>query len=621
MSIFWVLVVAISLSWAEKAACQEAVQAEAIPDDSGASSAEDVRAEMPDFLLETDEFSGDEGVWSDEFDDNKPSTAWFVYNIDYFTNMENPLQQDPRLPNESGQTIYDDPIRAREQEGLLAFSGSRSTGSGGAESTAKYDATDLKRYKVISPDVIRGDFQAELKIALRGKTFREGQVLFAVREHDWKFGGVREAHVRTTIQFPSDNPTAPAEIVYEGNWNQEQHSSASDKLTNIRAESSITITLRRSGGDNQIQYWTSEDEGEPELRGRLRPLIDTDMVDLLVAIQVDPIPNQEGILTLDSLTIRGPQIPDVEEGSDDQNLRDYRTGIQTEYETDIKGRFDYTPAALAANRGFTWMHLYGTGTVYPPGLLPLPQADANQQLQQSPMGIPPLGGPGFPGAPAGYPGGGFPGAMPGMGEESGGLAQPMGFDETGAGGGAGVVGMPIIPVEAGSDQEKALHNALDTQSLPRGDRRYMDEALKKYREARNLDPKYETIYNQIQWVRNVAYDRILRILEIFRARTADSSQTGTEIPVGNRMVKKDLSSIVGTESGLSGAGGELGGLGGFAGGGGFPGGGGMPGGGFGLGAAPSVGGFSGGFPEGAGGAIGSTPGGIQSTFDPRIRIL
>lgn len=122
-------------------------------------------------------------------------------------------------------------------EGLLSISGSRSGLTGGSEASAKYDASDLKRYKVITPDVIRGAFQAELKIALRGKTFQEAQVLFIVREHDWRFGGATEARVRTTIEFPSENPADPAEVTYESNWEQEEHSKPQDKVFDIRVES------------------------------------------------------------------------------------------------------------------------------------------------------------------------------------------------------------------------------------------------------------------------------------------------------------------------------------------------------------------------------------------------
>src|SRR3989304_10163963 len=99
--------------------------------------------------------------------------------------------------------------------------------------------------------------------------------------------------------------------------------------------------------------------------------------------------------------------------------------------------------------------------------------------------------------------------------------------------------MQIIPVEPGSDQEKFLHNQLDTQTLPRGDRRYLDEAMKKYKEAAK-DPKYQTIYSQMEWVRNVAYDRIVRIFQILRARTADAATTGGSIQAGNRSIKKDF---------------------------------------------------------------------------------
>ncbi|NUN98197.1 MAG: hypothetical protein HUU16_18700, partial [Candidatus Omnitrophica bacterium] len=503
------LLVGIALSLPRTAVAQENPPAEG----ESAAVPSDLAESIPSFLTEAD-YSVDEGVWSDEFEDGKPGNAWFAYDINYFANPDTAAKQDPRVPHEQA-TIYDDPIKAQEKEGVLLVSGGIPMQVGGGEATTRFAPTELKRYKVITPDPIQGGFRAEIKIAIRGRTFQAANVLFFVREHDWKFDGAREGRVNIAIQYPSPDPSEPAAVRYAGDWQQLEHFTAQDRIDDLRAEDSLTVELRRAEGDNQITWWTAEDEADLELRGTLGPTIDTDFVDILLGIQTDPIPGQEGsALAIDSFTIRGPQVPDVDEGTEDQTLRDYRETARSEYELDAQGRFDYSEAALLANRAYTWMHFFGYNQQYPPGTL-----QARQQVQQQPgaPGQPFVPPPQFPGQP------GFPGQFP----------QP---------------GAAVGPVQPGSEQEKQLHGTLDLQGYPRGNRTYLDEAEKVYKLAGEKDPVYQTIHRQIEWVRTVAYDRILRLMHVFRARTADSIFTGPTELRGTQSVLKGLDELVGDET-------------------------------------------------------------------------
>lgn len=463
-----------------------------------------VKEEIPNYLTSEEEFGAEEGAWSDEFEDGKPSNAWFIYDTDYFgqsdkrSAAEKAAGKDPRVPHEQA-TIYDEPIKAREVEGVLSISGGIPVQVGGGEPSTAFVPDQMKRYKVITPDPIRGDFRADLKIALRGRTFQRAQILFCVREHDWKFDGAREARVRVSFRFPPETPTSPAEIIYAGNWQQEEYFNPQLRITGRTAEDSVSVQLRRSGG-NQIQFWTAEDEAEYELRGRLGPTIESDLVDILIGVQVEPMPGQEGGLTIDSFTVRGPEVPDVEEGNEDQSLRDYRETVKSEYELDAQGRFDYSRAALAANRAYTWMVFYGTNRRFPPGNLP---------------GGPPQGRPGAPPPFVPPPGG------------PGGPGQPQGASE--------------------QDRKRLLQSQCDQQLFPRGDRQYLDQAYEKYKQAAQLDPLYSTIFRQMQWIKTVAHDRILRLLHVFRGRTGDATRTGGTYQVGLQTIKKDYDIYTGEE--------------------------------------------------------------------------
>jgi len=456
---------------------------------------EDVYEDIPEFLLSDDDFGLEEGVWSDEFEDGKESDAWFIYDTNYFTGLEEAAERNPRIPHEQA-TIYDDLIGAEELEGVVKIGGTLPAQIGGEETTTLFEPTELGRYKVITPDPIRGEFSAELKIALRGKSFERANVVFFVREHDWRFGGVREA--RVMIRFAS-----PTQVQYAGDWYQDTFTPQM-RSQPINVEDSVTVRLRRTK-DDQIQYWTTEDDGEFELRGRLTPSIETDLVDLLIGVQVLGQTGQKGYVTIDSLVIRGPEISDVDEGQSDQALVDERERVRDEYELDAQGRFDYSEAALAANTAYTWMHFFGLQTRYPESIV--------SRVLDTPV-VETQGRPRF------GPGGFQPPPPPASGQEE-------------------------------TDEERSLretHYQLDSQLLARGDRTYIDNAKLKYEEAANLDPLYSTIHRQMQWVGDVAYERILRLMGVFRSRTGNAPIAGGIIREGDREIPRDFDTYVGTDS-------------------------------------------------------------------------
>jgi hypothetical protein len=415
-----------------------------------------VTEEIPDFLLEDDEFGIEEGVWSDEFEDGKESTAWFVYDSNYFANINEKADRDPRYPHNE-VTIYSDPINAEEVEGLLSIRGNLAPQGAGPEAAAVYTPTDLRRYKVITPDPVRGEFRATLKIAIRGRSFGLATILFNVREHDWKFDGAREARLAIYLTNPPEELT---QVGYDANFDQGEYYDPLLSFRDIEAEDSVTVQLRRVEGDAEIQFWTAEDDGELEFRGRLGAPIETDLADILVALQsTGSGGSAEGIgaITIDSFTVRGPEVPDVEEGLEDQALIDLRDTLTADYQFDSLGRFDYSPAAILANRAFTWMHFYGSNQPYL--LPPLPP--------NTPPVIPPNWG---------Y------------------LIDPT--------------------------QKEAYYNILDTRPHTRGDRRYVDHAWMAYQDAKNLDESnYGTIFRQMNWLRTVALERVTRLMSVFRART------------------------------------------------------------------------------------------------------
>lgn len=444
----------------------------------------DVVGEIPDFLLFDDEFSIEQGVFADEFDDGRPSTAWFVYDTPYFNDPSVAAPRDPRIPHEQA-TIYDEPINAKEIEGVLQIEGGMVPPGAGPDAAIAYDPQDLRRYKIFTMDALKGEFQAEFKVVLRGETFSRAQLLFFIREHDWKFDGAREA--RLVVFCHTSN-----EIQYEPNWNQQEHFKIQLRSPRLEIEDNFSIQLRRTD-DNQIQVWTSEDDSEFTFQSRLGPVIETDLVDLVVGVMADGTGEQPGAVIFDSIVIRGPEIPDVEEGTENQALIDYRESIREEYEIDAAGRFDYGPAAIAANRAFTWMHYMGTNTLYPKVLLPgLPQGPGQQQQQ---------------------------------------------------------VQIPTPGVAVEPEFKEGYEAILDSQPFPRGDRRYLDQAHIVYQEAAQLDPLYGTIQKQIEWVHDVAYDRVLRLLDVFRARTLDGPTAGgtTQGP-GLTVIKKDFDQFVGDDT-------------------------------------------------------------------------
>jgi len=456
-------------------------QAQDSPQPSGASG------EIPSFLLEDEEFGVEEGVWSDEFEDGKPSSAWFVYDPGYFANIDVAAQRDPRIPHEE-LTLYDEPIGAEEVEGLLSIPGSLPPPGAAPEAATVYDPNDMRRYKVITPDPVRGAFRAELKIALRGRTFGLAHLIFYVREHDWKFDGARQATLVAYLMNPPDQPT---QVGYAANWDQVEYFDPNLRFLGIEAEDFITIQLRRTE-DNQIQFWTAEDDADLEYRGRLGAPIETDLADILIGVNCTGGGGEEqieGAVTLDSFSIRGPEVPDVEEGTENQTLLDLRETLRAEYEIDTQGRFDYSEAGLAANRAFTWMHFYGTTVRYPPILLPPIPPDI-QQFEIPPPGV-------------------------------------------------------EVPAEA----KPFLEALLNTQPFLRGDSRYLAQANEKYREAADADPLYTSIHKQVQWVNDVALQRVIRLLGVFRARTGNAPRTGGLVQQGLQVIKADYDIYVGEDSG------------------------------------------------------------------------
>ncbi|MCA9440061.1 MAG: hypothetical protein KC964_04580, partial [Candidatus Omnitrophica bacterium] len=149
----WFLIGAIASLYIYPVACQEDTDT-------------DVAGEIPDFVLFDDDFSIEEGVFSDEFEDGKPSDAWFVYDTQYFNDPSVAAPRDPRIPHEQA-TIYDDPINAEEIEGVLQIQGSMVPPGAGPDAQMVYDPADLRRYKVFTMDPLRGEFQAEFKVVLR----------------------------------------------------------------------------------------------------------------------------------------------------------------------------------------------------------------------------------------------------------------------------------------------------------------------------------------------------------------------------------------------------------------------------------------------------------------------
>ncbi|MCA9446709.1 MAG: hypothetical protein KC931_06315 [Candidatus Omnitrophica bacterium] len=464
----WFLIGAIASLYIYPVACQEDTDT-------------DVAGEIPDFVLFDDDFSIEEGVFSDEFEDGKPSDAWFVYDTQYFNDPSVAAPRDPRIPHEQA-TIYDDPINAEEIEGVLQIQGSMVPPGAGPDAQMVYDPADLRRYKVFTMDPLRGEFQAEFKVVLRGESFSRMQLLFFVREHDWKFDGAREA--RLAVYGHTSNV-----IQYEPNWDQPEHYKIQLRSPRIEIEDNFSVQLRRTS-DNQIQVWTSEDDSEFEFLGRLGPAIETDLVDVIVGVMADGLGDQPGAITFDSVVVRGPDIPDVEEGTENQALVDYRQSVREDYEIDSAGRFDYGPAAIAANRAFTWMHYMGTNTLYPKVLLPgIPQQGPGQQGQ-------------------------FQIPTPGT------HVQP---------------------------ESKDMYEAfLDSQPFARGDSRYLDQAFTKYQEAAQLDPLYGTVSKQMQWLHDVAWDRIVRLLGVFRMRTSDGPTAGGTVQgPGLQAIKKNFDQYVG----------------------------------------------------------------------------
>jgi hypothetical protein len=470
------------------AALQEAPVVEAIVE-------EEPQIEFEDFLLEDEEFSLEEGVWSDEFEDGRESDAWFPYDPGYFSAINVASPRDPRIPHEEA-TIYDAPINAEEIEGLLSIKGNLPPPGAAPEASTVFDPADLRRYKVITTDPIRGEFRADLKIALRGRTFGLAQVNFFVREHDWKFDGAREARMVVYLVNPPEELT---QVGYEANWNQAEYFNPLYRFLDIQAEDNIIVQLRRTE-DNQIQLWTAEDDADLEFRARLGAPIETELADIVIGIQSTGLgspDSPEGTVTIDSFTIRGPEVPDVEEGTEDQALIDLRETLKAEYELDVLGRFEYSEAALAANRAFTWMHYYGTQLPYPKILLP---------------GIPQQG----PGAPQ----------------------QNL------------QVEIDTMRVTKTATLGTVLEDLMDSQPFPRGDRAYFDMAFAKYKQAAGMTggSPYSNIASQVEWLHDVALERIIRLLMVFRGRAPDAViQGGGIVQEGLVSRKIDLDINAGVE--------------------------------------------------------------------------